>query len=126
MWRRRQRAALPVPPPDMRHLIGGAGPERFDDPSGKPVYDYLPAEAYETVFDFGCGCGRVARQLIQQQPRPPRYLGVDLHAGMVEWCRRELEPRARGFRFEHHDIYNIGLNPEGKHRTLPLPAEDGE
>lgn len=126
MWRRRQPAALPVPPPEMRDLIGGAGPERFDNPSGEPVYDYLPADAYESVFDFGCGCGRVARQLIQQQPPPRRYLGVDLHAGMVEWCQRELAPRAPGFRFEHHDIYNAGLNPEGRHRTLPLPADDGQ
>jgi SAM-dependent methyltransferase len=126
MWRRRQPAALPVPPPEMRDLIGGAGPERFDNPSGEPVYDYPPADAYDSVFDFGSGCGRVARQLIQQQPRPRRYLGVDLHAGMVEWCRRELAPHAPGFRFEHHDIYNAGLNPEGRNRTLPLPADDGE
>jgi trans-aconitate methyltransferase len=82
----------------MRDLIGGSGPERFDNPIGEPVYDYLPPEAYGAVFDFGCGCGRVARQLIQQQPRPQRYLGVDLHAGMVEWCRRELAPRACGRR----------------------------
>ena len=120
MWRRRQ--PLPLPPPEMRDLIGGSGP---DNPTGEPVYDYLPP-AYEAVFDFGCGCGRVARQLIQQQPRPQRYLGVDLHAGMVEWCRRELAPHAPGFEFDHHDIYNPGLNPEGEHRTLPLPAGDGE
>jgi SAM-dependent methyltransferase len=110
----------------MRDLIGGVGPEAFDNPSRAPVYDFLPAEAYESVFDFGCGCGRVARQLILQRPRPRRYLGVDLHAGMIEWCRSELAPHAPGFRFEHHDIHNAGLNPEGRHRTLPLPAGDGE
>jgi SAM-dependent methyltransferase len=126
MWRRRQPPPLPVPPPEMRDLIGGSGPERFDNPTGEPVYDCLPPDAYEAVFDFGCGCGRVARQLIQQQPRPQRYLGMDLHAGMVEWCRRELAPHAPGFEFEHHDIYNAGLNPQGEHRTLPLPAGDGE
>jgi SAM-dependent methyltransferase len=110
----------------MRALVGAPEPERYDNADGGPVYPYLPAAAYDSVFDFGCGCGRVARQLIQQRPRPSRYLGIDLHRGMVAWCRRELAPHAAGFRFEHHDVYSAGLNPEGAHRLLPLPAGDGE
>src|SRR5262249_27496045 len=116
----------PIPPAEMRDLVGGLGPEFYDNPTGALVHPDLPADAYETVLDFGCGCGRIARQLIQQQPRPARYLGVDLHAGMIAWCRRELASQAPGFRFEHHDVYNAGLNPEGHQRVLPLPASDGE
>jgi SAM-dependent methyltransferase len=67
----------------------------------------------------------VARQLIQQRPRPARYVGIDLHRGMVAWCQRHLTPRAPEFRFEHHDVRNAGLNPAGTHRVLPLPASDG-
>ena len=110
----------------MRDLVGAPEPGRYDNPSGGLVYPYLPATAYESVLDFGCGCGRVARQLIQQRPRPARYLGVDLHGGMVEWCRENLSPHAPGFRFEHHDIYNVGLNPDGTDRVLPLPTGDDE
>jgi SAM-dependent methyltransferase len=117
---------LPIPPREMRDLIGGLEPEHFDNPSGDPIYPYLPDDAYASVLDFGCGCGRVARQLIQQRRRPGRYLGVDLHRGMIAWCQRELAPRAPGFRFEYHDIHSPGLNPDGEHRVLPLPAADGE
>ncbi len=118
--------ALPIPPPEMRDLIGAPDLKSYDNPSGELVHRYLPASAYESVLDFGCGCGRAARQLIQQRPRPTRYLGVDLHRGMIAWCERELAPHAEEFRFVHQDVYNPGLNPSGAHRVLPLPAGAGE
>jgi SAM-dependent methyltransferase len=119
--------ALPLPPPEMRALVGLTDPAQFDNPSGGLVYPYLEPRAYEKVFDFGCGCGRVARQLIQQRPRPDRYVGVDLHRGMIEWCRANLAPNAPGFEFHHHDVYNVGFNPgPDKPATAPLPAADHE
>jgi SAM-dependent methyltransferase len=118
-------AVLPFPPIEMRTLVGPVEPELFDNPSGDPVFPQIPPEAYEAVLDFGCGCGRIARQLIQQRRRPDAYLGIDLHAGMVEWCRAHLAPRAPGFRFVHHDVHNPGLNPRGARALLPFPAEDG-
>jgi SAM-dependent methyltransferase len=90
------------------------------------VFPDVPVEAYESVFDFGCGCGRIARMLIQQMPRPHRYVGIDLHLGMVRWCQANLEPYAEGFKFLHHDVRNLTLNP-GDHKPtkLPFPASDG-
>jgi SAM-dependent methyltransferase len=117
---------LPVPPLAMRELVGGLDLSYYDNPSGQPIYPYLPTAAYDSVLDFGCGCGRIARQLIQQTPQPSRYLGIDLHRGMIAWCQRELAPHAPAFRFEHHDVYSAGLNPDGAHRILPLPAADDE
>ena len=115
-----------MPPPEMRDLVGAPEPERYDNPTGELLYSHLPVEAYESVFDFGCGCGREARKLIQQRVRPMRYLGVDLHRGMVAWCQHNLSPeKIIGFDFEHHDVYNAGLNPSGQHRVLRLPASDG-
>jgi ubiquinone/menaquinone biosynthesis C-methylase UbiE len=76
------------------------------------------------VLDFGCGCGRTARQLIQQIPRPTRYLGIDLHRGMIEWCRVHLEAYAPSFEFIHHDVFNVSFNPGDKPMVLPFPAED--
>jgi SAM-dependent methyltransferase len=96
---------LPIPPPEMRALVGPTDPAAFDNPSHGLVYPYLGADRYRRVFDFGCGCGRVARQLIQQRPRPERYLGIDLHRGMVEWARTNLAPAAPGFEFKHHRVY---------------------
>jgi SAM-dependent methyltransferase len=118
-------ARLPLPPLEMRQLVGPVDPALFDNPSRGLVYPYLPASAYERVLDFGCGCGRIARQLIQQRPRPRRYLGIDLHRGMIEWCQAKLAPAADGFEFVHHDVIQPSFNPGAeKPATLPFPAED--
>jgi len=109
----------------MRSLVGLTDPSGYDNPAGGLVFPELPPEATETVLDFGCGCGRIARMLIQQQPRPKRYLGIDLHRGMIAWCRSNLSPAAPEFEFRHHDVHNLGLNPgRRKRHTLPFPAED--
>jgi SAM-dependent methyltransferase len=118
-------AELPFPPPEMRALVGPTELEAFDNPSGSLVYPYLRPEHYQRVFDFGCGCGRVARQLILQSPRPERYVGVDLHRGMIEWAQANLSPAADGFQFLHHNVYNRSFNPgEGLPDVAPLPVED--
>jgi SAM-dependent methyltransferase len=117
-------AAIPIPPAEMRELVGPTEPEAFDNPDHRLVYPYIEPPAYESVFDFGCGCGRVARQLIQQDPQPSRYLGIDLHRGMIEWCRRNLAPVAPQFEFVYHDVRNLSFNPgDEKPELLPFPAE---
>jgi hypothetical protein len=58
--------ALPIPPPEMRKLVGVEDARLFDNPARALVYPHLPGEVFNAVFDFGCGCGRIARQLIQQ------------------------------------------------------------
>src|SRR4051794_14093729 len=116
---------LPLPPVELRALVGQPEEEGFDNASGEPVFGF-PPEAYRRVVDFGCGCGRVARQLIQQSPQPQEYRGFDLHRGMVEWCQSHLTPVAPQFEFAHHDVANRGLNPgPGRPPTLPLPVQDG-
>jgi SAM-dependent methyltransferase len=117
---------LPIPPLELRELVGPTDPAVFDNPGGDLVLPGLPPEAFSSVLDFGCGCGRLARQLIQQHPQPETYLGLDLHRGMIEWCRQNLAPQAAGFTFEHHDVYNLSFNPEAPpdRRTLHFPAED--
>jgi SAM-dependent methyltransferase len=119
-------AELPIPPAEMRALVGPTDPDGYDNPTGSAVFPHVGDAGYKAVLDFGCGCGRLARQFIQQDPRPRRYVGVDLHAGMIAWCERNLAPAAPGFAFVHHDVRYSGFNPgEDKPRVLPLPAEDG-
>jgi SAM-dependent methyltransferase len=113
--------ALPLPPPEMRALVGPREEAAFDNPSGDPLFEDLPAQR---IFDFGCGCGRVARQLIQQREQPERYVGVDLHPGMVAWARENLAPAAPQFAFHHIDVHNPLLNPEGRPEPQPFPAPD--
>ncbi len=105
-------------------LVGPTEESAFDNPTGKPIFPELTNAAWDSVLDFGCGCGRLARQLLQQDPRPRRYLGIDLHRGMIQWCQRNLQPLHSDFRFVHHDCFNAGFNPEGKETLIPFPVAD--
>ncbi len=117
---------LPFPPMELRAIVGPRDDRNFDNPSGRPVYPELPDEAYRSVFDFGCGCGRIARRLIQQSPRPGRYVGIDAHPGLVAWASANLAPAAPAFTFHHHDVYSPGYAPRNSIRlAAPFPMEDG-
>lgn len=114
-----------MPPTAYRQWVGPTAPERYDNPEGALVYPDFGTECYESVFDFGCGCGRVARQLILQNPRPSRYVGIDVHPELIAWCRENLSPSAPGFDFYHHDVFDKLVNAdENKPDVLALPADD--
>jgi SAM-dependent methyltransferase len=120
---------IPLPPLELRRLVGPSDREDFDNASGEPIYANFgfPAETYDAVFDFGCGCGRVARQLLQQRSRPRRYTGIDAHKGMIDWCRQNLSPIGRNFEFLHHDVYSPGYAPGNSTAlTRPFPVRDVE
>lgn len=122
---RTQNRQPPLPPVELRELAGPLEDHFYDNPTGELVFPEVPSERYDFVFDFGCGCGRIARQLIQQTEVPRRYVGVDLHLGAIQWCRRNLSRCAKSFEFRHQGIYNAGLNPRGKAERLPFPVKDG-
>jgi len=118
---------LPIPPLQLRYHVGPIEDADYDNPGGTPIFDAfgIPPDAYDAVFDFGCGCGRQARQMLQQQLRPRRYLGVDIQRRMVEWCREHLAPVDPRFEFLHHDVYSPGYAPENTLQlAVPLPAAD--
>lgn len=116
---------LPIPPLPMREAVGPTDPAVFDNPSGEPIVPHISLAAYDSVFDFGCGCGRLARQLIQQSPRPREYLGVDLHRPLIVWAQENLAPHAPGFSFAHHDVAYEAWNPgEDKPEVAPFPTAD--
>jgi len=116
-----------MPPLDLRTSVGLTDTADFDNPSGTPIYAEfgIPLRAYETVFDFGCGCGRLARRLLQQTPKPRRYVGTDVHRGLIEWCRDNLSPVDPNFQFLHHDVYSPYYAPGNSLRlALPLPVDN--
>jgi SAM-dependent methyltransferase len=118
---------LPLPPVEMRGMIGPTDPRFFDNPTGGCILDHfqLPHEIYGSVLDFGCGCGRQARQLLLQTPRPRRYVGIDVNREMIGWCRANLSPVDPAFQFHSHDVYSATYAP---YNTLqlaqPFPVED--
>jgi len=123
--RAKETTGIPVPPVELRRLVGPTEEKFFDNPTGDPVFPEFPREAYSFVLDFGCGCGRIARQLLQQRERPKKYVGLDLHRGMIQWCQRNLQPLSPGFEFHHQNVRNPGLNPKGSDKPLPFPVPDG-
>lgn len=118
---------IPYPPLEFRRNVGPVDLRFFDNPSGELVFDGLGEDSYRSVFDFGCGCGRIARQMLQQRVRPERYVGIDIHRGMVEWCRQNLSAVDARFQFLAHDVFNLGLAPENRRQDFaPFPVGAGE
>ena len=44
---------------------------------------------FDTILDFGCGCGRTLRWLTQQFPNA-RFSGADVDEEAIAWCRARL------------------------------------
>jgi SAM-dependent methyltransferase len=114
---------LPLPPIELMRSVGPTDNASYDNPGRLPVYGAdFPSIDYSRVLEFGCGCGRVARQLLQQTEPPKEYFGIDLHRAAIEWCNQNL--RRDGFRFQHADVFNPTFNPSGKPGVSPFPAPD--
>jgi SAM-dependent methyltransferase len=118
----------PLPPYELRRLVCHDD-SLFELPTnGALAFPYVKDESlYRAVFDFGCGCGRIARQLLVQDPRPERYIGIDIHKGMVAWCQNNLSPLDSAFEFHHHDVWNLGLGPDNsRNSTASFPVGSHE
>lgn len=116
--------SIPLPPIDLRRTVGPVEDSAYDNPAGVLVYPLLADAHYDRVFDFGCGCGRVARQMmLQKRARPRVYTGIDLNRDAVDWCRANLSPHDPNYQFHHYDVFNAGLNPKGSKAHLAFPAD---
>jgi SAM-dependent methyltransferase len=117
-------SGLPLPPIELRRTVGAEDPAVFGNPFGVPLFgDEAMVADYHAVLDFGCGCGRQARQmLLQRDVQPERYVGIDVHRPSIDWCNRHLSAAQPRFSFKHHDFWNPGLNPNGARREMPLPV----
>jgi SAM-dependent methyltransferase len=83
----------------------------------------LPPEGH--ILDFGCGPGAMALALAPRLGPRASYVGVDVHAPSVEWCRQRFAGDPR-FRFEVARI----ASPYATQPGLPmarflLPVGDG-
>lgn len=54
------------------------------------------------LLDVGCGCGRVARYLLDSPIAA--YAGFDRHRGMIEWAQSYISSRDERFEFRHVDV----------------------
>lgn len=126
-------AKPPMPPLSLRQRVGQSHEQYYDNPTRKPVWQ-LPSRLkesinyyYSTVYDFGCGPGRQARQLLLQDPIPERYLGVDIDEEAIRWCQKNLSAFEPRFEFEHMNLFHSTYSPRGqKGDTRPLPGDSGK
>jgi SAM-dependent methyltransferase len=114
-------AEPPMPPLDLRRSVGHEGTVEFENPGGDLAFhDDVPEANYRSVLDFGCGCGRVARQMmLQSHARPERYFGVDLYAPSIKWCRQHLTRFDPNYRFARMNAHNPKFNPRGRQSAIP-------
>jgi len=127
VMRPRAPRTLPLPPLELRELVGLPDSVDWDQRPGEHVFPTLrDPDAYDLILDFGCGCGRIARKLaLAGAPVPRQYVGTDLHAGMIKWCNENLQPVMPQYEFVHQNIQNAGLNPgDALPTTLPFPVAD--
>ena len=91
-------ASAPVPPAKLRYRVhGGLDREGFLR-NGRVIAANLreilasagrELDSFERVLDFGCGSGRVIRNLVDGA-EPGRFHGTDIDPELVDWCARNL------------------------------------
>lgn len=108
--------ALPVPPANL-HCVGDGDFLAI----GQEFLDHLVTVGglgpTDTVLDVGCGVGRIAVPLTQYLAPQGRYLGLDVSAAGIAWCREHVVPLHDGFAFQHLDQHHPLYHPRGTERT---------
>jgi len=95
LWRRLSgRAALP--PLWLRRHTGAVG--RFES-AARQTAEFLDGlalvEPGHRVLDIGCGAGAMVPEFAQRIGPAGRYVGFDVHAPSIHWCRERygIDPR---------------------------------
>lgn len=108
----RGREESPLPPVWLRDV----GPSDFET-TGREFLGYFielgGLRPRDAVLEIGCGPGRMALPLTRYLNREGHYVGMDIVAKAINWCRRNISRRYPNFRFHHVDITNRRYNPTG-------------
>lgn len=124
-----EAGGLPLPPP---HLRMNHAAEREDEVYCKharvlvqAVAAMLEVDALSKfkrgfgdlreaeILDLGCGTARFLHGLALCEMTPRKFVGVDVQARQIRWCRDNLSGRGN-FHFQHIDVQNDRYNPSGR------------
>lgn len=89
-----RRFVSPFPPKELMHRISGLQNERDFASHGADLFLALsqaspvPLTDYKKLFDFGCGCGRLARLF---KDFPNDLFGCDIEGRHVDWINQHLQ-----------------------------------
>jgi SAM-dependent methyltransferase len=121
-WARGRRH---LPPLWLRRHVGPVGEfERAARAMGELIAALGLVRPGDRVVDLGCGCGAMVPELARQLGPAGRYLGIDVHAPSIRWCRRRHRGDAR-LRFELAPVrspYGGWRGPEVATYRLPVTA----
>ena len=83
----------PFPPPNLMQNVSGLTTEEDFASHGADMYLALtaaspkPLTEYQSILDFGCGCGRLARMFFGH---PHQVAGCDIDRRHIEWVQSVL------------------------------------
>ncbi|MGB5161237.1 MAG: methyltransferase domain-containing protein [Thermoanaerobaculia bacterium] len=112
-----QGVNLAIPPPKLQVRVSGAYDMdffRLGHDLGVSVESMLALvnkgfDDFQRIFDFGCGCGRVAIPLSLRLAHPERLYGADIDPEAIQWCKDHI-----------HSVGGFEVNPH----EPPAPFED--
>jgi len=88
----------PIPPPEEIHLVTGAKDTTWFIESGRAHVrifrellekNGLDIESFDSLLDFGCGCGRMVRHWNTLEDTEVH--GTDYNPRLVSWCEENLD-----------------------------------
>lgn len=106
-----RRPAL-VPPRRLVEGVGGFDFREVGEHLAGIVREQGELRPHERLLDIGCGVGRLAVPMTGFLTTG-EYLGFDLSAAAIRWCRRAISGAHPSFHFAHADIANSHYNPGG-------------
>lgn len=80
----------------------------------------------DRILEIGCGCGAMVPAFVRALGPAGRYVGFDVHAPSIRWCRRRFAADPR-FRFELAEIASPYGDPslQRSARAYRFPLDDG-
>ncbi len=63
-------------------------------------------KSINTILDIGCGPGRLAIGLINNNALLSQYVGVDVNKNAIDWCKTNISKKNSKFNFIHLNKYN--------------------
>ena len=89
--------SLPLPPRKLKFLVAGSpwsdhflelGKECIREITRYLADSGVEISSFNSILDFGCGCGRVTRHLAALEK--PTIYGTDYNPLLISWCRQNL------------------------------------
>jgi SAM-dependent methyltransferase len=110
---------IPLPPVDLRLRVAGSQDEGWFESSGtRTVNEWERALAcfdkkltdFQTIIDFGCGCGRALRHLKPRLASGQRLIGLDTDSEAIRWIEQNLSGVEAYALAEHPPIDSLDAN----------------